>query len=131
MTSAGPERLHAAPAVSPAEALKAAVRKLIDILQDENEVLTGGPANRHDAFTERKNQALRELMAAQPAQISADLRRILSADINQLKPLLARNAWLLKTHIAALGEVTDLMIACLRAAESDGTYSRRGALPPR
>ena len=104
--------------------LQPALVKLVDIIEEENGFLARHEIVNHAAFTDRKNHALRELMAAQRFDGAA-------ARSGECKPLLQRlagalqaNARMLKLHIAAVGEVSDIIIGSLREAESDGTYSR-------
>lgn len=129
MFTGGKGGMIRAPAMAvPAMSLASAVRKLTNVLVEENECLASNRINSHGTFTRIKNEALRELMAAQESGCSEDVLMARHGELTVLKRLLARNAGLLKTHIGALGEVTDIIIGGLRAAESDGTYSRRGAL---
>lgn len=104
--------------------LSPALLKLIEVVECENAVLEEQRLVIHSGFTDKKNQALRELMAAQRSEQ-------LPATAERARPLLERlshalhdNARLLKLHIAAVGEISDIIIGGLREAESDGTYSR-------
>ena len=84
----------------------------------------------HAGFTDRKNHALRELMAAQRFGNPAEAARAAEPLLRRLSAALRANAALLKLHIAAVGELSDIIIGGLRAADSDGTDSRgrgRGA----
>lgn len=108
--------------------LDSAIRRLIDVLEEENAILSGNRVVAHGALTERKNLALRELMAIRDTAVSADHAMPAGADLRAVRALLDRNAALLKTHIAALGEIADVIVAGLRSAESDGTYSSCGAV---
>ena len=117
------------PAQSMPSGLTSAVTKLIDVIEEENTVLQQHGLVFHSTFTDRKNQALRELMAAQrsdPLPSAAERARPL---LLQLSGVLRDNARLLKLHITAVGEISDIIIGSLRAADSDGTYSRHQ--PPR
>lgn len=107
-----------------APSLEAAISRLTEVLEEENAALSGRRAIVHAGLTERKNQLLRDMLAVQAGQAAG---QAYGSELRRLKTLLARNAALLKTHIAALGEVTDVIVAGLRDAESDGTYSARGA----
>lgn len=104
--------------------VEVAVTRLTSILAEENQVLSSGTVMRHTDFAEGKNQALRELLAIQRSVRMSDLTPGHLAALQKLKIQLALNGSLLKTHIAALGEVTDIIISGMRNAESDGTYSR-------
>lgn len=114
-------------ATSADTALLPALIKLIATLEEENEVLAEQRFVSHAVFTDRKNQALRELMAAQRKEstTTSTEQRLL---LQKLAAVLKENARLLKLHIAAVGEISDIIVGSLREAESDGTYSRRSGV---
>ena len=106
-------------------ALQVCLLRLIETVEDENSVLRRNQAVNHAGFTSRKNHALRDIMAI------TRVGNVDSADpVN--KPLLVRlssslreNSELLKLHIGAVSEVSDIIVENLRKADSDGTYSRQ------
>jgi hypothetical protein len=105
-------------------ALGLAIAKLVEAVEDENSSLLRQDIISHAGYTDRKNQALRELMAAQR-------RDSIRTSVDQIRPqllllsqALRANAKLLKHHIAAVGDVSDIIVGSLRDANSDGTYSR-------
>jgi len=105
-----------------------ALVKLIEAVEEENGALQHLHLISHVGFTDRKNQALRELMAAQRREAFASTAVELHPMLQRLSEVLKRNSTLLKHHITAVGEVSDIIVAGLRDADSDGTYSRdRGA----
>jgi hypothetical protein len=112
------------PALSQRSALPQALNKLIDVLDEENKVLQEHQVVLHAGFTDRKNQALRELMAALRFESLPSAVDAVKPLVQRLSTTLQDNARLLKLHIAALGEVSDIIIGSLKEAESDGTYSR-------
>lgn len=107
-------------------ALAAAINRLIAVLDEENTLLRENVITTHAGFTDRKNHALRELMMLRR---SLDERGTAAHQelLEQLSRSAAENARLLKMHIAAVGEVSDIIIAGLRGANSDGTYTRSSA----
>lgn len=113
-------------AVSPfgSPALSPALLKLIDVIEEENTVLRLRGITLHAGFTDRKNQALRELLAAQRSIISKAAQEASRPLLKQLSGCLEENSRLLKLNIAAVGEISDIIIGSLREADSDGTYSR-------
>jgi len=100
------------------------VEKLIGVIEEENALLRDHKVILHTGFTERKNHALRELMAVQLAEGASKKIEAVRPLLLRLAAALGTNARLLKLHIAAVGEVSDIIIGGLREAESDGTYSR-------
>jgi hypothetical protein len=105
-------------------ALPPALMKLIDVIEEENAALRQHWIGTHANFTDRKNQALRELMAAQRSVLTSTAREACEPLLQRLSGGLSENARLLKLNIAAVGEISDILINGLREADSDGTYSR-------
>ena len=101
-----------------------ALSKLVEAIEDENMVLREQRIVSHAAFADRKIQALRELMAAQRRDMRTSLDERLQPLLKSLALVLQENARLLKQHIAAVGEISDMIVGSLKEAESDGTYSR-------
>lgn len=114
----------ATPLTSSGAALLAALLKLIDAVEEENSALREQQILSHAAFTDRKNQALRELMAAQRMEMQPATLAGIRPLLYRLSSSLQDNSRLLKLHIAAVGEISDIIVGSLRDAESDGTYSR-------
>jgi hypothetical protein len=104
--------------------LSPALLKLIDVVEEENAVLRAHGISLHAGFTDRKNQALRELMAVQKTIRLSSAQEACGALLRRLRGSLQENGQLLKLNIAAVGEISDIIIGSLREAESDGTYSR-------
>jgi hypothetical protein len=105
-------------------ALMPALLKLIHLIEHENELLREHKILLHAEFTDRKNQGLRELMAAQRLEEPHRAAKSCKSLLERLSAALSANASLLKLHIGAVGEVSDIIIGGLREAQSDGTYSR-------
>lgn len=105
--------------------LAPALLKLIEVIDEENGVLRHQRFVSHASFTDRKNHALRELMAAQRRGSLPAAAGELASLLRKLSVSLQENARLLKLHISAVGEVSDIIVGSLREADSDGTYSRR------
>ena len=112
----------------PSSAVFPALMKLIEVIEEENASLSEHRIVFHGSFTDRKNHALRELMAAQRAEDPVQSARACEPLLRRLSDGLRRNSALLKLHIGALGEISDLIIRGLRDAESDGTYCRNRQL---
>lgn len=104
------------------------IARLIDVIEEENAVLSGHVITSHGSYTDRKNQALRELIVAQRRCLADPSEPGVGQLLAHLAEILQVNARLLKCHISAVGEVSDIIVAGLRRAESDGTYSREAAL---
>ena len=109
-------------------ALGLAIAKLVEAVEDENFSLLRQDIISHAGYTDRKNQALRELMAAQRRDGSRTSVDRIRPQLLLLSQALHANAKLLKHHIAAVGDVSDIIVGSLRDANSDGTYSRDSGL---
>ena len=109
-------------------ALGLAIAKLVEAVEDENSSLLRQDIISHAGYTDRKNQALRELMAAQRRDGSRTSVDRIRPQLLLLSQALQANAKLLKHHIAAVGDVSDIIVGSLRDANSDGTYSRDSGL---
>lgn len=105
--------------------LAVALGKLLDVVETENAFLQRHDVISHASFTDKKNQALRELLAAQRSSPQEAKPAALAPLAEKLTRALKTNSRLLKIHIAALGEVSDVIIGSIREAESDGTYGRK------
>jgi hypothetical protein len=116
--------VHLVQAASSVSSLSQAIFKLIEVIEEENTVLRNNQIVSHSGFTDRKNQALRELMAAQRSSGVREAAGACRELLRRLSAALQVNADLLKLHITAVGEMSDIIIGGLREAESDGTYSR-------
>ena len=109
-------------------ALGLAITKLVEAVENENSALLRQDIISHAGYTDRKNQALRELMAAQRRDSSRTSVDQIRPQLVLLSQALQANAKLLKHHIAAVGDVSDIIVGSLRDANSDGTYSRDSGL---
>ena len=110
--------------VPSSSSLQSALAKLVEVLEEENGVLRAHRVVTHAGFTDRKNQALRELMAAQRSEDPRTAALRCQPLIERLSTALKLNTNLLRLHIGAVGEISDIIIGSLREAESDGTYGR-------
>lgn len=104
-------------------ALKNAAQRLINLLDQETSALRLRTPVDMDDLCDRKNQALLELSRIgrrlDDSDVDTDLRALLAA----LRRKLDENRSVLELHLQAAGEVTDILAAAIRDAESDGTYS--------
>lgn len=116
---------------APAPVIGSIIAKLIDVIEEENRNLSSQPITSHATYTDRKNQVLRELIVAQRRGIANPSEPGLRELLEQLSGVLQINANLLKHHISAVGEVSDIIVSSLKDAESDGTYSRCATLQDR
>ena len=104
----------------------AVIERLRTVVEEENAVLAKQKIVAHAPYAERKNQLLRDLMAAQRCcRDRLSLRSVANA-YSGLKELLARNEALLKNHMSALEDVAAVIVDCIKRSVSDGTYSHAG-----
>lgn len=107
------------------QACAALLEKLSAAIAEENDALASQAGLPLAHITYRKNQILRDLLGAQKACGSPQSLAALAPRYSSLKALLARNERLLKLNLAALQDVSAVIVESIRQAESDGTYSRR------
>ncbi len=115
--------------VLPGNGLQASIEKLILLIEEENDLLQRHQITSHASFTSRKNQALRELMIMRAAGIPQQALPAYRPLLERLSEVLKTNAALLKLHIGAVGEISDIIVNGIREADSDGTYGRSRTLP--
>jgi hypothetical protein len=103
--------------------LETAVRRIIEVVDEETEALRRGGNADLKSFNERKslglielNRALRLLEGAEPDPTA---RRLLES----LNEKLTVNRHVLTIHLEAIREVAGVISQSIRDAESDGTYT--------
>ena len=104
-------------------ALLKAIARLEQVVDQETRSLRAGETPAFEDLNYRKSHGLLELTRAMrlvdPLSIGDDLRDRLESFRDQLE----RNRMLLKTHLDATREISAILTAAIRDAESDGTYA--------
>lgn len=104
-------------------ALLKALARLEQVVDQETQSLRAGETPAFEDLNYRKSHGLLELTRAMrlvdPTSIGNDLRDRLESFRDQLE----RNRLLLKTHLDATREISAILTAAIRDAESDGTYA--------
>lgn len=104
-------------------ALLKAIARLEQVVDQETQSLRAGETPAFEDLNYRKSHGLLELTRAMrlvdPLSIGDDLRDRLESFRDQLE----RNRMLLKTHLDATREISAILTAAIRDAESDGTYA--------
>ena len=104
--------------------LGAIIEHLSAVVEEETALLRRGAAIDLKAANDRKSQALLQLTrAARQLDQSALSDPVVRARLAALRQTLASNQAVLKLHLEAVREVSDIVCAAIRHAESDGTYS--------
>ncbi len=104
--------------------LKQAIERTEAIVRDETAALRrGGGVDLHE-FSSRKSHQLLALKRAFDATANVSGRESMTKEMDQLRDALAENTALLRTRLAAVQEIADIISSVMRQAESDGTYSR-------
>lgn len=117
-------------ATSEAAPILALVRRLTDILEQEAEQLEKNELGNLSQFIDQKSRSLFDLSRA--LVLHPDTRGIAGLDdeLGKLRRAFEGNRAMLGVHLAAVQEVTEVIAAAMRQAESDGTYSTRIARVP-
>ena len=101
------------------------IERLLQTLDEENEViLRRGPVD-YDAFNRRKSQGLLELNRLTPSLAGMRLGPALAASLAGLQSRLETNRRLLSTQLSAARAVSNIITRAIRDSQSDGTYSDR------
>ncbi|HXE69250.1 MAG TPA: hypothetical protein VN523_07820 [Hyphomicrobiaceae bacterium] len=104
--------------------LGAIIEHLGAVVEEETAQLRRGAAIDLKAANDRKSQALLELTRAlRQVDQSALGDPAVQARLAALRQKLASNQAVLKLHLDAVREVSNIVCAAIRHADSDGTYS--------
>ncbi len=110
------------------QGLLATIERLQAVLEDETAALQNQTTPQLTGFIAKKNQALWDLSRAlRDHRQAADDREIV-ARISDLNHTLAINRFVLRRHLSAAQEISEILTNAVRAAESDGTYTMDGRL---
>lgn len=104
--------------------LDRALMALLIVVEEETDILLQNALVQHGKFVERKNLALRELIMIQRAQSGAQGGAESLAVLSRLRSALEQNGHMLRLHMRAVTDVSDIIVEAMREADSDGTYSR-------
>lgn len=102
------------------KSLFATINSLLVCLNEETHALQSGIRFDIAASNTHKNRLLFELSRAS-AHTSADENQL-----SALKIALQANALVVMGHVAAVRELSDLLISLMRSEMADGTYGRSG-----
>ena len=104
--------------------LAAIIAHLSEVVGEETAHLRRGAAVDLKVANDRKSQALLELTRAL-RQVEPSVARdaAVAARLAELRSRLEQNQAILKLHLEAVREVSNIVCAVIRHAESDGTYS--------
>jgi len=98
---------------------------LLICIQEETAALRANKRYDLPGFNARKSRLLYELNRAAGGIAGPEHSPELSMQLKTLRAELAANALLVKGHVTALREISDLMIGLVRKDEADGTYVRQ------
>src|SRR5262245_65811110 len=104
--------------------LGAIIEHLSALLEEETAQLRRGAGIDLKAANDRKSQALLELTrASRQVEQSSLGEPAVQARLAALRQTLASNQAVLKLHLEAVREVSNIVCAAIQHADSDGTYS--------
>lgn len=107
---------------APLAAAAGSLDRLEEVIDLESAALRAHRAIDLDDVVRRKSCTLLELTRVARV-LPADSGAALKARVARLRAKLDENHALLRTHLAAMREIADLLSGALREAESDGTYT--------
>jgi hypothetical protein len=117
-------------ATSEAAPILALVRRLTNILEQEAEQLERNELGNLSQFIDQKSRSLFDLSRALAMHPNTSGIEGLDDELIKLRRAFEGNRSMLGVHLAAVHEVTEVIAAAMRQAESDGTYSTRIACAP-
>lgn len=96
------------------------------VLEDERRVLAMGPIEDLDGIITRKNYLALDVTRMTSHVPGIQLDQMVRRSLERTTKQLAENAELLRRHIEAVGEISDLLGEIVNQASSDGTYTSDG-----
>lgn len=119
-----PRSAHLANTPHPAcEVIQRAVRRLIEIVDQETIALRDNAASDLSDFNARKAHGLLELDRAATLLKGAQPDAATMALLRELRAKLDANSRVLAMHIEAVREIAGVIADTIREADSDGTYT--------
>jgi flagellar biosynthesis/type III secretory pathway chaperone len=103
----------------------AIVRRLIDILDQETMQLERNEVGNLSDFIDQKSRSLLDLNRALSEHEAPTGIAGLDDELVRLRHAFQSNRDMLGIHLASVQEITEVIAAAMRHAESDGTYSTR------
>jgi hypothetical protein len=111
-----------------AQSLAKTIEALLGCVREETAALKNSLRFDMSSCNARKSRLLYELGRAAGGLGKVDISQELRRQLKDLRDELATNALLVKGHVSAVREISELMISLVRKEETDGTYvkPRRG-----
>lgn len=103
--------------------LEAAIRRLVEVVDEETAALRERRPVDLNACNTRKSQGLLELDRALRMLGGADPGEPLKGALRMLREKLETNRQVLTNHLEAVRDVASVIADAIRSVESDGTYS--------
>ncbi len=101
----------------------AVIKRLQVCLDEETAVLIQSRPVDLEGYNQRKGQGLMELNRALLAVGPLARNSEVAIELSQLKSKIDENMRVLRLHISAVNEITDLLTDAIQREDSDGTYS--------
>lgn len=96
---------------------------LLDCIREETAAMRSNVRFDLPGSNARKSRLLYELSRAASGFGGADFSPELGSQLKDLRAELVVNAMLVKGHVSAVREISDMMINLVRKGETDGTYT--------
>jgi hypothetical protein len=107
-------------------ALAQTIEAISTLLEDETGRLQRCEPFDIESFNQIKQQRLQELDRNLRTLRGRSLPEALAGRLKALRTTIETNMSTLSLHLAAMNEVTRMIVTSIRKNESDGTYGRRG-----
>lgn len=104
--------------------LLVAIRRLVNVVEEETVALETGKKIDFDDFSGRKSRSMLEFVRLMRTRIHLGSEAEVTEEVQRLRQKLERNRKILEMHYDAVREVATIIVRAIREAESDGTYAR-------
>lgn len=106
------------------ERVTVSIDAVLKIVEDETAAIRALGVKEIEKYSERKGQALMSLTHLLGAGSSFGSNEVVITKLKALRVALDANRALLKIHIDAVNEVSQIIVRSVRQAQADGTYSQ-------
>jgi HAMP domain-containing protein len=106
------------------QGLLSAIRRLVNVVEEETAALETGKKIDFDDFSARKSRSMLEFVRLMRARTYLGSEAEVTEEVQRLRQKLERNRQILEMHYDAVREVATIIVRAIKEAESDGTYAR-------
>jgi hypothetical protein len=106
------------------EKVTGSIDAVLKIVEEETAAIRTSGVAEIEKYSERKGQALMSLNRFLAAGVSFSSTDAVVSKLEALRSALDVNRSLLKIHIDAVNEVSQIIVRCVQESQADGTYAQ-------